>query len=75
MDELGLFASMLGHIGDGNFHESIMYDRNDPTEREKVEQVVGNMIDLALEMDGRSTHSSWRLRHISLMPNVRSFPK
>ena len=24
MDELGLFASVLGHIGDGNFHESIL---------------------------------------------------
>jgi D-lactate dehydrogenase (cytochrome) len=50
IDDLGLFASVLGHIGDGNFHTSIMYNRQDPTEREAVEQVVHNMVDRALEM-------------------------
>ncbi|KAL9621717.1 MAG: hypothetical protein Q9160_003835 [Pyrenula sp. 1 TL-2023] len=55
MDDLGLFASVLGHIGDGNFHESIMYDKTKPGERERVEQVVYNMVDLALEMEGTCT--------------------
>lgn len=57
MDDLGLFASILGHIGDGNFHESIMYDAKDPQERAKVEHVVHNMVDLALEMEGTCTVS------------------
>ena len=55
MDELGLFASILGHIGDGNFHESILYDRNVKGEREKVEACVKNMVARALEMEGTCT--------------------
>ena len=52
MDDLGLFASVLGHIGDGNFHESILYDRQNPKERKAVEKVIQDMVDRALEMDG-----------------------
>lgn len=52
MDELGLFASCLGHIGDGNFHESILYNRKDPRERAAVEKIIYDMVDRALEMDG-----------------------
>jgi D-lactate dehydrogenase (cytochrome) len=55
MDDLGLFASILGHIGDGNFHESIMYNKNKPGEREKVEKCVKNMVVRALEMEGTCT--------------------
>ncbi|EJT70546.1 D-lactate dehydrogenase [Gaeumannomyces tritici R3-111a-1] len=55
MDDLGLFASILGHIGDGNFHESILYNRQDPEEREKVEKCVKNMVKRALEMEGTCT--------------------
>jgi D-lactate dehydrogenase (cytochrome) len=55
MDDLGLFASILGHIGDGNFHESIMYDRTVPGEKEKVERCVKNMVMRALEMEGTCT--------------------
>jgi D-lactate dehydrogenase (cytochrome) len=55
MDDLGLFASILGHVGDGNFHESIMYDRKVPGEREKVERCVKNMVVRALEMEGTCT--------------------
>src|SRR6195952_2094426 len=58
MDDLGLFASILGHIGDGNFHESILYDRRIPGEREKVEKCVKNMVVRALEMEGTCTVSS-----------------
>lgn len=54
MDELGLFASILGHIGDGNFHESIIYN---PTngEKAKVEKCVKNMVKRALDMEGTCT--------------------
>ena len=54
MDELGLFASILGHIGDGNFHESIIYNRTNG-EREKVESCVKNMVQRALDMEGTCT--------------------
>ncbi|QSZ31245.1 hypothetical protein DSL72_000808 [Monilinia vaccinii-corymbosi] len=55
MDELGLFAGILGHVGDGNFHESIMYDKRVPGEMEKVERCVKNMVIRALEMEGTVT--------------------
>jgi D-lactate dehydrogenase (cytochrome) len=55
MDDLGLFASVLGHIGDGNFHESIMYNAKDPVERKKVEECVYRMVNRALEMEGTCT--------------------
>ncbi|KAI5867420.1 hypothetical protein GGS23DRAFT_177141 [Durotheca rogersii] len=52
MDDLGLFASILGHIGDGNFHESIMYNRED---KDKVEACVKNMVKRAIDMEGTCT--------------------
>jgi len=55
LDELGLFASILGHVGDGNFHESIMYDRRKPEEVARVEKCVHDMVDRALEMEGTCT--------------------
>lgn len=55
MDDLNLFASVLGHIGDGNFHTSILYQAKDPAERAKVEKFVHNMVDTALEMEGTCT--------------------
>ncbi|KAG5304311.1 oxidoreductase [Histoplasma capsulatum G186AR] len=55
MDNLGLFASIVGHIGDGNFHESILYNKEDPVQRAKVEKSVYDMVNLALEMDGSCT--------------------
>lgn len=55
MDDLGLFASILGHIGDGNFHESIMYDSRIPGEKQKVAKCVHNMVERALEMEGTCT--------------------
>lgn len=55
MDDLGVFASILGHIGDGNFHESILYNKKDPKEYEAVKNCVYRMVDRALEMDGTCT--------------------
>ncbi|KAB8077152.1 hypothetical protein BDV29DRAFT_68399 [Aspergillus leporis] len=55
LNNLGLFASILGHIGDGNFHTCILYDRKDPAETERVEKFVYDMVDRALEMEGSCT--------------------
>lgn len=54
-DGLGMFASALGHVGDGNFHESIIYDGRDPEARKRVKEVVYRMVDRALEMEGTCT--------------------
>lgn len=50
--ELGLFNSVLGHVGDGNFHQSVMYHPGDAEETAKVAKCVQNMMDRALEMEG-----------------------
>ncbi|KAI9829300.1 MAG: hypothetical protein M1826_005764 [Phylliscum demangeonii] len=55
MDDLGLFAGILGHVGDGNFHESIFYDSANPNETDAVQHCVHNMVDRALDMDGTCT--------------------
>ena len=57
MDDLGMFASILGHVGDGNFHESILYDRSNPNEQAAVHNCLHAMVDRALEMDGTCTVS------------------
>lgn len=44
---------MLGHIGDGNFHETILFDGT--KERVVVEKCVHDMVHRALEMDGTCT--------------------
>ncbi|KAH8792900.1 putative D-lactate protein [Hyaloscypha sp. PMI_1271] len=55
LKDLGLFSSIVGHLGDGNFHEAIMYHKTDPVESAAVEKHVKTMIIRALEMDGTST--------------------
>ncbi|KAH7472035.1 D-lactate dehydrogenase [cytochrome] [Fusarium oxysporum f. sp. matthiolae] len=50
--ELGLFGSILGHIGDGNFHETILFEDK---QRKEVEDCVHKMVSRAIEMDGTCT--------------------
>ncbi|KAI6774731.1 hypothetical protein HG530_001489 [Fusarium avenaceum] len=50
--ELGIFGSILGHIGDGNFHETILFQDN---QRHEVEKCVDRMVLRALEMEGTCT--------------------
>lgn len=49
---LGIFASVMGHVGDGNFHVTMTYDPKDEVIRKRVEDVVHNMTTMALEMEG-----------------------
>lgn len=65
MDDLGLFASILGHVGDGNFHESVLYDNTNLKERAAVEKCLHDMVDRALEMDGTCTVRSQPSQRIS----------
>lgn len=49
---LGLFSSVLGHVGDGNFHQAIMYHPHKTEEAAAVKRCVHDMVTRALEMDG-----------------------
>ncbi|CAI7628171.1 unnamed protein product [Penicillium palitans] len=53
LEKLGLFGSMLGHVGDGNFHETILFDG--AKEREQVSKCVHDMVYRAIEMEGTCT--------------------
>ncbi|PVH86562.1 hypothetical protein DL98DRAFT_449704 [Cadophora sp. DSE1049] len=48
----GLFAAIVGHVGDGNFHTIMLY--ND-SQRQKAEEVVHRMVKRAVEMEGTVT--------------------
>ncbi|KAL4892392.1 hypothetical protein BDV59DRAFT_202538 [Aspergillus ambiguus] len=49
---LGLFSSVLGHVGDGNFHQAVMYNPDDLSETLGVQECVRRMVHRAVEMDG-----------------------
>ena len=52
LEKSGMFASIVGHVGDGNFHTALLYS---DAEREKAEEVVHRMIKRAVEMEGTVT--------------------
>ncbi|KAI8177135.1 D-lactate dehydrogenase [Colletotrichum sp. SAR 10_77] len=51
-DKLGVFASIVGHVGDGNFHQAVMYDANKEEHVQAVEDCVHKMMDRAVELGG-----------------------
>lgn len=55
MDETGLIGSMVGHVGDGNFHVTFVIDPDDPDELRLAEEVTGRMVRRALELGGTCT--------------------
>lgn len=50
--ELGLFCPTVGHVGDGNFHCTVMFDRNDPAEVKKVGIFTEELAQNALRLGG-----------------------
>ncbi|KAL0935385.1 d-lactate dehydrogenase [Colletotrichum truncatum] len=52
MAKTGLFGTIVGHVGDGNFHTILLY--NDQ-ERKRAEHFVHNMVKRAIEMEGTVT--------------------
>ncbi|MEK9723112.1 MAG: FAD-linked oxidase C-terminal domain-containing protein [Rhodospirillaceae bacterium] len=55
IDETGIFAPIVGHVGDGNFHLTPVFDENDPEEAEKVNALNERLVLRALAMDGTCT--------------------
>ncbi|MEX0343937.1 MAG: FAD-binding oxidoreductase [Rhizobiaceae bacterium] len=55
LDELGLIAPILGHVGDGNFHVAPLIDTDDPKEIDLCEQFLDRLNHLAFEMEGTCT--------------------
>ncbi|UCG88243.1 MAG: FAD-binding protein, partial [Gemmatimonadota bacterium] len=50
--QYGLPIVVFGHAGDGNLHPNILFDQRDPEQWEKVEQMVGEIFQVALDLGG-----------------------
>lgn len=55
IDESGVLAPIVGHVGDGNFHLTFLIDPDDPEEMAKAEGVNERMVMRALAMGGTCT--------------------
>ncbi|MDS1135696.1 FAD-binding oxidoreductase [Nitratireductor indicus] len=55
IERSGLLATVLGHVGDGNFHVLVMMDMDDPKEVDAAEAFVARLNRRALSMDGTCT--------------------
>jgi D-lactate dehydrogenase (cytochrome) len=50
-----LIAPIVGHIGDGNFHLTLLIDRDDPAEVANAKAFGERLVERALAMDGTCT--------------------
>jgi D-lactate dehydrogenase (cytochrome) len=53
--ELGLTAYIVGHVGDGNFHVSPLFDLADEDEVRRVKDFLERIVTRALAMEGTCT--------------------
>ena len=55
IEESGLIGPIVGHVGDGNFHASLMVDPDDEIEMAKAGNILDRLVERALAMDGTCT--------------------
>jgi D-lactate dehydrogenase (cytochrome) len=55
LNRLGLLAPIVGHVGDGNFHVSILVDSRAPAEMRAAEELIARLAERAIAMDGTCT--------------------
>ena len=55
IEALGLVAPIVGHVGDGNFHTSPVFDRNNPKEMAAIETFLDRLTKRAIAMEGTCT--------------------
>jgi D-lactate dehydrogenase (cytochrome) len=55
LDEHGLTGSLLGHVGDGNFHVTLLIDRDDPADVQRGVEFHDRVVRRALDHGGTST--------------------
>ena len=55
IEENGLIAPIVGHVGDGNFHVLVVMDPADPQEIAKAEAFVARLAERAIAMEGTCT--------------------
>jgi len=55
LDESGLIAPIVGHVGDGNFHLAILVDPDDPAEIQRAVDLNDRLVRRAIANDGTCT--------------------
>jgi D-lactate dehydrogenase (cytochrome) len=55
VEESGLVAPMVGHVGDGNFHLVFLVDSEDQEQMKRASQVNERMVVRAIDMGGTCT--------------------
>jgi D-lactate dehydrogenase (cytochrome) len=55
LDASNVFAPLVGHVGDGNFHLLLLVDPNDPTDIARAREVHARLVERALALDGTCT--------------------
>jgi glycolate oxidase len=51
-ERYGLPIVVFGHAGDGNLHPNILFDRRDPEQWGKIEEIVGEIFQVAIDLGG-----------------------
>jgi len=55
IEEMGMIAPIVGHVGDGNFHTVTLVDMDDPHDVAKARDFISRMVERALAMGGTAT--------------------
>ncbi len=55
IEESGVLAPIVGHVGDGNFHLCLVFDPDDAVETAQIKAVNERMVLRAIAMDGTCT--------------------
>ena len=55
IDRAGILGTIVGHVGDGNFHTVLMFDEGNAEEIERVKEIASQMAYRAIDMGGTCT--------------------
>jgi D-lactate dehydrogenase (cytochrome) len=55
IEATGITATIVGHVGDGNFHLVVLFDPNDPADRERADALTKRVSLRAIAMGGTCT--------------------
>jgi glycolate oxidase len=53
--DVELTIGVVGHAGDGNFHPTVVFDRDDPGQVERAKQAFDDIMAISLELGGTIT--------------------